>query len=1378
MQAPAQSVWADAVSICARTSVAAPDRPKAADLLLAVQSGDTQTVRDLLAQGANPNARDQLGGARRTAFSLAAQRPDGAEMVHAMWAYGATPFVADRFGLTPLQLAHASTKPLMQAWLNALAPTTSTDVADWQSKAAAGDVAALCAEFNRHRRFNVPGQPGGGLLLRLAARDSDPAVLTIVAEGAAEIDTEGPAGSALVLAISAGQPRSVEILLRAGARPDVPDWTGRTPLLRAAIGGQPDIVGALLVAGANPNQISSIYGSPLIAAARSGHGKAIRSLVSAGANPSRAMANGETPLGAAAAQGHSETAGTLLYLAADPNGRDRAGRPAAMIAATDGDHGLLRALIDAQADLLMKAPDGRSALSVLDAQTSGPVSGPDDSDLKPDLASFPSGLPVDLAEPPTGPVPADPVYPGELDADGGGGILPPINLWIDRQVEASLDTARDELRKIFDVADPDDGLAQQLAQARADQQTLAAQASQLSQAQTQSQATVVRLTREAYSLKVQMDALQAGRAAQRAQVQARIPALRAAMQALLAHRAEVQEIEQRIRSLHTDFMQGTDARYANLRQARERAEEFQIEIVGQQQAFRDARANLRDEVAAALKQFRDAVDERKRRIAEAKSDLTEARSILSDAESLVSKSLVALKAHLTKCGVSNETQQSADGCHYPHPNRCQFMRDRDQKVGRIEPAQSKIPPIRKALSELRALLAAEEQELKVQERLRTADLRAKLARLESDEAELLRVLRQNYARAKVDVSRYRAEFKVERAALEDLANERVTALQANYGPDHERVYTALAQFTATWRNGQPMDADALAGWSQIAAIGEAYDANGRNARGFAAIRDTMASLNIGWSIFALDALEEIALGLELAKTAAAIDETQADLAGIADQLDQVARRAETLVLQISDLQLRRTGADNPSLAEAIRLAEARAQSGANLMREAYRTAAERSLDGAAFASLDAGSAGRLRALTGQDRKNPFLIRLADLLPPQRPADIMLRDPVLDAASATVTPLTADETARLLGSWLTKIDFDATEWRAGTGTTDQSLQTGFQLALASGAAFDAVTFAGHSDSAYRMTTAQGAYWIRADGSLLSFLTRDVAPMFAYTFRTPQDQPSGVALRQSYAVFVAQFNDAFPTLSPQRQSLVKSLEAAFRAVDERKDERERMLLWERIDKMASFVVSSTPLGAYYTFSRVIYDVYKDPGGMSYQEIGVTLLLERWGYKRFDELDFKLLKTYLPNEPDARKEVWRSFIKALLFHRERLESIPPNLSLHAAGVRHANRLRRLLGAAKKMNPVKPASPPAPGARWSPVTDVLEVDFAESVALTRLSTSPLIFAEGHVSEQRAHQLAQCLGIDLPLQPETQAVAGLVLFGVARSVVPGGSACTVIVKP
>src|SRR5262245_52027936 len=231
----------------------------------------------------------------------------------------------------------------------------------------------------------------GDLRLIEAVRAQNAArVRTLLAERVDVNARQGDQATALHWAAHLDDGRTVDLLLRAGARADVADDTGATPLDLACVNRNSDVVTRLLAAGANANASLLSGETALMTCARAGSAAAVRALVArAAAVNARESAHNQTALMWAAAQSHPDVVTTLLEGGADVRARSReytqtvtsevtqragreelnytvprGGSTALLFAARSGDADSIGLLIAAGADVNDRLPDGASALIV------------------------------------------------------------------------------------------------------------------------------------------------------------------------------------------------------------------------------------------------------------------------------------------------------------------------------------------------------------------------------------------------------------------------------------------------------------------------------------------------------------------------------------------------------------------------------------------------------------------------------------------------------------------------------------------------------------------------------------------------------------------------------------------------------------------------------------------------------------------------------------------------------------------------------------------------------------------------------------------------------------------------------------------------------
>ncbi|MGE0816327.1 MAG: ankyrin repeat domain-containing protein [Vicinamibacterales bacterium] len=234
----------------------------------------------------------------------------------------------------------------------------------------------------------VPAMAQTSPVADAAMRRDLPGVKALLAQKADVNQPQGDGSTALHWAAYGGQPEMVRLLLAAGA--DVTAATrlgGLTPLMMAARAGDAEAVTLLLDAKAEAVTPNANGTTPMMFAAAAGSAAAVRLLAGRGADVNAADAtNGQTPLMFAAAQGRVEAVRTLLALKADPDRATKVSRiipmgerykqrtagkgtreitseggrsditamgglTALLFAAREGHDGVVRALVEAGADV-------------------------------------------------------------------------------------------------------------------------------------------------------------------------------------------------------------------------------------------------------------------------------------------------------------------------------------------------------------------------------------------------------------------------------------------------------------------------------------------------------------------------------------------------------------------------------------------------------------------------------------------------------------------------------------------------------------------------------------------------------------------------------------------------------------------------------------------------------------------------------------------------------------------------------------------------------------------------------------------------------------------------------------------------------------------
>ena len=165
-------------------------------------------------------------------------------------------------------------------------------------------------------------------------------------------DSSKTPSTALYEATCIGYGELVQLLLDAGAEPDLENRDGFTPLLRSAQNGNKEVVKLLLERGADPNKASaSKYKyTPLYWAARYGHKELVKLFLDAGADPNKAICLGNTPLHIAVYSGYKDMAELLLIAGAHPNNEDENGWTPLHLAVLHGQVEISQLLLEKGAD--------------------------------------------------------------------------------------------------------------------------------------------------------------------------------------------------------------------------------------------------------------------------------------------------------------------------------------------------------------------------------------------------------------------------------------------------------------------------------------------------------------------------------------------------------------------------------------------------------------------------------------------------------------------------------------------------------------------------------------------------------------------------------------------------------------------------------------------------------------------------------------------------------------------------------------------------------------------------------------------------------------------------------------------------------------------
>ena len=256
----------------------------------AAESNSIEDLEELLAGGANPNAKESLLNQTPLHRAAMAGSKDAAER---LLQAGADPNIRDVDGDTPLHQALKDTtnKDKQLPTINTLmAYGADRDLTDRANLSTPLHLAALSRNLDAAARLiqekanpNTPDL-NGHTPLHLAAGRSSALTQQLLAAGASPHIRTPNGNTPLHSAAVSARSDSAERLLHAGADPNSRTKSGQTPLHFAANGRSPETVGRLIEAGADPSARNDLGSTPLHSAALANCTKSIDRLLKAGAD--------------------------------------------------------------------------------------------------------------------------------------------------------------------------------------------------------------------------------------------------------------------------------------------------------------------------------------------------------------------------------------------------------------------------------------------------------------------------------------------------------------------------------------------------------------------------------------------------------------------------------------------------------------------------------------------------------------------------------------------------------------------------------------------------------------------------------------------------------------------------------------------------------------------------------------------------------------------------------------------------------------------------------------------------------------------------------------------------------------------------------------
>lgn len=191
-------------------------------------------------------------------------------------------------------------------------------------------------------------------------------VQMLLERGGPDLEATAPAGeTALYTAVSKGDEKLVELLLKRGADVRAKPPGGEPVLYKATSKGFSEIVRMILESDHIDVDATPPGGSPsLYRAYEKGYSQLVELLLKKGSNPNLKPPGGATAMYKAAAKGDSSTTRMMLEYGADPDATPPGGNTALYNAASKGQEEIARVLLDYGADVGRKASGSNSALWV------------------------------------------------------------------------------------------------------------------------------------------------------------------------------------------------------------------------------------------------------------------------------------------------------------------------------------------------------------------------------------------------------------------------------------------------------------------------------------------------------------------------------------------------------------------------------------------------------------------------------------------------------------------------------------------------------------------------------------------------------------------------------------------------------------------------------------------------------------------------------------------------------------------------------------------------------------------------------------------------------------------------------------------------------
>jgi ankyrin repeat protein len=284
--------------------------------MYAVEQQHEDTIKQLLARGANPNRVSDEGRGRTALFVAIAHQ--NAAIIRLLLEKRADAGVVDaESGNTPLhwaaRLGHLAAVEMLlrtgQADVNARNKQGETPT--WM---AVRHGRAIVLSLLLHAGADAVSTRQGVTLLHVAAAEGFADCVHLLLSGGVDANVRSldTGDTPLHLAASGNHYDAAERLLEGGARVNEPNAIRQTPLHIAAQVGAADVTELLMRRGAKVDAVTRDKQTPLLLAAAHGHVRVAGMLVARGASLTATQANGAGVLHVASSAGHNRLLRVLL----------------------------------------------------------------------------------------------------------------------------------------------------------------------------------------------------------------------------------------------------------------------------------------------------------------------------------------------------------------------------------------------------------------------------------------------------------------------------------------------------------------------------------------------------------------------------------------------------------------------------------------------------------------------------------------------------------------------------------------------------------------------------------------------------------------------------------------------------------------------------------------------------------------------------------------------------------------------------------------------------------------------------------------------------------------------------------------------------------